>query len=123
MLHFFVGFLLNTVFIRPLGLRASTNNAHASGGVYFKQMRAKNGTNRTGFKLLQFKLFDSRCYGSTFHWSRAGFGIFILFITILWLCLKTRFVYEQYNASLDKFSISYEVAILPERMCWIWIFF
>ena len=121
MFNFFAGFLFNVLFDRRLGSRTSAINAHANRIAYFsgrkRIIRAKNGTHGNGMSLLvQLDSF----YGNYFHRLRHGVWTIILFISILWLCLKTRRVFQQCDAISDKFAISSELVILPERLCWAW---
>ena len=55
-----------------------------------------------------------------FVWSQVGVKCFVLFVIIFCLCSKLKRSDAINKTSIDSFVISSELAVLPEKLCYIW---
>ena len=63
---------------------------------------------------------SSRSYAGVFDWVTDGIICFMLFVTIIWLCLKSKPQHFQIENTLNGIVINSELAALPENLCCIW---
>ena len=61
-----------------------------------------------------------RC-DSIFNRIKDGVKCFITILTILWLCSKLKPDFIQINTTLNGVIVNPELAILPQKLCYIWI--
>ncbi len=113
------------LFIRPLGLRASSaNNSRASSDALFnRKTRAKYGTkfklSVRNWNVLVVKLFRIKV-----RFKLSLFGQFLFVSALLWLSLNLKtswYVQEDKTKLPGNVCISSELAILPTKQCCIWI--